>query len=572
MKKFVLPIILIILLVGVYPAFSEMNICESVNAVKGTLNLNSYNFERNGSLNIQGQWAIYMNKLLNPEQVELQKANQYLNIPSKLTNQLNGKNTGYMTMHLKIFLPKEIVYGIRLESTLSASKIWVNGILQARVGRVGKSYKEEKSIYLPSYLYFTAPNGVADIVIQTSNYRIIYPVLKSMKLGLKDKIMNMFITSASIDLIIVGGLFIIELIFLCFYSKFKDNKSFLYFSILCLFTQLRCLFLNERIVEHIFPNMPFELLSKTAAITYYLYIPVYVLFLRELFPDLPKKILKAALYFSIVFTIICTITNNTFYDRLAFLGEAGLLIILPSLLIFLIKKVKCKEENSLISLTAFIVLILASLNDMLVSNGMIFGRYGFQVGMFIFAFLETYIIISKYSNEIINIEKLKIEKQIIYEKSIKDDLTGLYKRNYIDKILDRVMGVYIEKGEIFSVIMFDIDYFKKINDKYGHLIGDDVLVVVSNIIKKSISNTDYAGRYGGEEFIIVMPNTGEQAAKEIAEKIRINIYDYIWENGMKVTISGGIYENKVSMNSECIKNADNLLYEAKGNGRNRIVV
>ncbi|WP_234117293.1 sensor domain-containing diguanylate cyclase [Clostridium hydrogenum] len=571
MKKFVLPIILIILLVGVYPAFSEMNTCESANAVKGTLNLKNYNFERNGSLNIQGQWEIYINKLLNPEQVKLQKANRYLNIPSKLTNQLNGKNTGYMTMHLKIFLPKGIVYGIRLESTLSASKIWVNGILQAQVGQVGKSYEEEKSIYLPSYLYFTAPNGVADIVIQTSNYRIIYPVLKSMKLGLKDKIMNMFIISASIDLIIVGGLFIIELISLCLYSKFKDNKSFLYFSVLCVFTQLRCLFLNERIIEHLFPNMPFELLSKTAAITYYLYIPIYVLFLKELFPDLPKKILKAALYFSIIFTIICTITNNTFYDRLGFLGEAALFIILLSLLIFLIKKVKCKEENSLISLTAFIVLVLASLNDILVSNGMIFGRYGFQVGMFIFVFLETYIIIRKYSNEIINIEKLKIEKQIIYERSIRDDLTGLYKRNYIDKVLDRAMVGYMEKDEKFSVIMFDIDYFKKINDNYGHLIGDDVLVVVSNIIKKNIRKTDYAGRYGGEEFIIIMPNTDEQVAKEIAEKIRINIDTYTWENGMKVTISGGIYENKVSMNSECIKNADNLLYEAKENGRNRIV-
>lgn len=570
MKKFILPIILIALLVGISPAFNDSNMHSHIKADKGILNLNNYDFEHRGNVKIEGQLELYVNKLLKPEQVKHEKADKYLILPDKLTTQLNGKNTGYMTVHLKIFLPEGIVYGLRIGSFLSASKIWVNGVLQGQVGQVGKSYDEEKSIYLPSYTYFTAQNGVADIVIQASNYRILYPVLKPFDLGLKDRIMNRFIVNAGGDLIIIGVLFIVELLFLCLYTRLKNNKFFLYFSVLCLLTQLRCLVLNERIIVHIFPNMPFELLSKTAAITYYLYIPIYVLLLRKLFSDFPKKLVNISLCFSILFTIICLITNNTFYDRLSFLGEAILIFIVIGILLFFIKKVRKKE--GIISFVAFIALIATAANDILINNGMIYGRYGFQVGMLIFAFLETYVIVMQYSDEIINAEKLKIENRIIYEKSIRDDLTGLYKRNYIGEILDKVMIKYINEGEIFSIMMFDVDYFKSINDNYGHLQGDKVLTDISKVIMECIGDTGYAGRYGGEEFIVILPNTKQERLVEIGERIRNKVNTFPWEDGIKVTISGGLYENKSNTNMECIKIVDDLLYEAKNSGRNKIVV
>ncbi|OAA93251.1 sensor domain-containing diguanylate cyclase [Clostridium coskatii] len=570
MKKIILPIIFIALLVGIFSAFNDSNNLNYIKADKGILNLSNYNFQQRGNVKIEGQLELYVNKLLNPEQVAHEKTDKYLILPDKLTTQLNGKNTGYMTVHLKVFLPKGVVYGLRIGSFLSASKIWVNGVLQGQVGQVGKSYEKEKSIYLPSYTYFTAQNGAADIVIQASNYTILYPVLKPMELGLKDRIMNRFIISASGDLIIVGVLLIVELLFLCLYGRLKNNKFFLYFSILCLFTQLRCLFLNERVIVHIFPNMPFELLSKTAAITYYLYMPIYVLLLKELFPDFPKKLVNISFCFSIFFTTICLITNNTFYDRLSFLSEAILIFIVIGILIFFIKK--AKKGEGIISFVAFTALIATAANDVLINNGMIYGRYGFQVGMLIFAFLETYVIIMQYSDEIINAEKLKIENRIIYEKSIKDDLTGLYKRNYIEGILNEVIKKYINEGEIFSIMMFDVDYFKLINDNYGHLQGDKVLTDISKVITECIGDTGYAGRYGGEEFIVILPNTKQEGLVEIGERIRNKINTFPWEDGIKVTISGGLYENKSNTNMECIKIVDDLLYEAKNSGRNKIVV
>jgi diguanylate cyclase (GGDEF)-like protein len=571
MRKIIIVIIFIVLSI-ITCLFLNNNKVGNVKAIKGIMNLSNYNFTQNGIVKLDGQWELYNNKLLMPEDLKNERPDKYLIIPSELKTQLNGQTTGYMTLHLRIYAPEEVVYGFKIQRLLSASKVWVNGVLQGEAGKVGESYKEEKAIYLPIYAYFTSKDRIVDIVIQTSNYTDIFPVIKSMNFGLKNQIMNQFILDAGVDLIIIGGLLILELLFLSLYKCLERNMPFLYFSILCLFIQLRCLFLNERIIVHFFPNMSYELLSKTAALTYYLWVPIYVLFLNELFTNLPRKIIAISSIFSIVFAIICLTTNNTFYDRLSFLSEAILLIIIINILIFLIKKVKEREKNSYISLMAFLFLLVTAINDILVNNGFTYGKYGFQIGMFIFAFLETYILTINYSDQITKSEKLKMENQIIYQKSIRDSMTSLYNRTYIEAILDTMIENYINEGKIFTTLMLDIDYFKSINDNYGHLCGDKVLVAISDLLKKSLRTTDYIGRYGGEEFFVILPNTEKEKAKEIAERIRNNIENLSWKEGINVTISGGLYENDTYTKYECIKNADKLLYIAKEKGRNRIEI
>ncbi|MDD3224561.1 MAG: GGDEF domain-containing protein [Clostridium sp.] len=568
MKKFII-VITFVILVLIYPSINKHKVI-SDKAIKGTMNLNKYNFVKNGTVKLDGELELYNNKLLNPEQIKDAKTNRYLIIPSKLKTQLNGETTGYMTLRLRIYAPSNTVYGLRIEQMLSASKVWVNGILQSQVGKVGKSYNSEKAIYLPTYSYFNSKDGVIDIVIETSNYTNLFPTIKSMDFGLKDQIMNKFVLNSGVDLMILGSLFIIGGLFLFFYLSLKNNKSFLYFSAMCILAELRCLFLNERLIVHFFPNMPFELLSKTAAITYYLFIPVYVLFLKGIFKNLSRKIVTLSLTFSAVFTTICLTTNNTFYDRLSYLSEAILAVIVLYLLIFLIKSFINRYENSGVSLLALIFLIITAINDILLNNGFLYSKYGFQIGMLIFSFLETYVLITNYCDDLLHLERLKIENQIIYNKSIRDNLTNLYNRNYLDEILDVLMEKYINKNETFSVIMFDIDFFKSVNDNYGHLYGDKVLIAVSNTLNTNITDNCYACRYGGEEFVVILSNTVKQKAKTIAEKIRKSVSELSFENGIKVTVSGGVYENNTTTKYECIKKADKLLYNAKRLGRNRI--
>jgi two-component system cell cycle response regulator len=164
------------------------------------------------------------------------------------------------------------------------------------------------------------------------------------------------------------------------------------------------------------------------------------------------------------------------------------------------------------------------------------------------------------------------------EKIIKDELTKIYNRRYINERLPVDIDNSIEKQCPLSVIMADIDFFKDVNDNYGYLIGDKILIDFAKLIQSSIrKNTDWVGRYGGEEFLIVLNNTDLENAYKISEKIRKLVEDKIFEyeeKKVKITSSFGVcglINNKVNM-EELIQIADKNLYQAKNNGRNKTIV
>ncbi len=159
----------------------------------------------------------------------------------------------------------------------------------------------------------------------------------------------------------------------------------------------------------------------------------------------------------------------------------------------------------------------------------------------------------------------------IKHKSVRDSLTKLYNHMHILQILEKEITKTKRYKNNLSVLLLDLDYFKEINDTFGHRVGDKVLLGLSSSLVKNIRNIDYVGRYGGDEFIIIFPNTDIKMAYNISERIRINIEKIKWEkNTIRITISGGLVELKnEDLNSLIIK-ADKILYKAKANGRNRI--
>ncbi|CAH2214889.1 sensor domain-containing diguanylate cyclase [Tepidibacter aestuarii] len=166
------------------------------------------------------------------------------------------------------------------------------------------------------------------------------------------------------------------------------------------------------------------------------------------------------------------------------------------------------------------------------------------------------------------INKMNIQ---LKELSITDGLTGLYNHKHICQILKKeIQKSCILKSDL-SIIMIDIDHFKKINDNYGHQFGDDVLVEISKYIKKYIDKNGFVGRYGGEEFLIVLPNSNIENTYKKAEKIRNGIKNIRFNNkDAVVTISGGAVQFKEESSKDIVNKADNLLYKAKENGRDRI--
>jgi len=151
-----------------------------------------------------------------------------------------------------------------------------------------------------------------------------------------------------------------------------------------------------------------------------------------------------------------------------------------------------------------------------------------------------------------------------YKRKIEiDPLTKVYNRNILESKIESLFHIYNKK----SIIMLDIDFFKKINDTYGHQTGDEVLKYFANHIKNTVRKNDFVVRYGGEEFLIFMPNTTKEEAYIAIYKIKNSLKDV---NGLHFTFSAGIADEGDTL-AEMIKIADERLYKAKKEGRNKIV-
>ncbi|WP_160165010.1 GGDEF domain-containing response regulator [Chrysiogenes arsenatis] len=171
-----------------------------------------------------------------------------------------------------------------------------------------------------------------------------------------------------------------------------------------------------------------------------------------------------------------------------------------------------------------------------------------------------------------NVTTLEMERRKFEEQAMKDPLTGIYNRKFFFQELDQEIARSGRFHDPFSVVMFDIDYFKRVNDTYGHQVGDSVLKEVVVLTQGVIRNCDIFGRYGGEEFVLLLPNTKREGATHLAEKLRRAIEQHEFDYIDKLTVSLGVTsfsEDQRDANA-LINSADTALYRAKNNGRNRV--
>ncbi len=161
------------------------------------------------------------------------------------------------------------------------------------------------------------------------------------------------------------------------------------------------------------------------------------------------------------------------------------------------------------------------------------------------------------------------------DASNRDGLTGIYNRRFLETSLDKEFSRVRRYGGTLSFILLDIDFFKKVNDNLGHLAGDEVLRRAAEIFSHTIRDSDTLGRYGGEEFAVILPQTELDGAVILAERLRQNIeeaeilYD---KNPIPVTISLGVTQlsDDVAAYEQLINDADIALYQSKENGRNKV--
>lgn len=183
------------------------------------------------------------------------------------------------------------------------------------------------------------------------------------------------------------------------------------------------------------------------------------------------------------------------------------------------------------------------------------------VGSFVatgFAFMSEYVV-----------EKIQ---KALYDLSFTDTLTGVFNRRKIEEALSIELEKQKRKKSEISIVLVDIDNFKKINDTFGHLVGDTVIKDVATLLCNGIRKIDYVGRWGGEEFLLIFPHTSLKNTLIPLEDLRVAISEHIFHDNLKITCSFGVAStNKNNLSQhKLIKLADTALYEAKEQGKNRI--
>jgi diguanylate cyclase (GGDEF)-like protein len=232
----------------------------------------------------------------------------------------------------------------------------------------------------------------------------------------------------------------------------------------------------------------------------------------------------------------------------------------------------------LLARSARIVIVAAVLGTLLTFGGMALSAPGSEFGIALVNRLMSVALI--WIAAFAAIQHLSIGQRLgdqLRKQALTDPLTGLYNRRHVFACIDRELKRFNRYEIVFSVILIDADHFKQVNDNYGHGTGDATLRLISNVCMASVRETDIVGRFGGEEFIVLLPHTRVTEARVVAERIRHDLAVLSREQldgAVLVTLSLGVAEvaPEIASFDALLAAADKALYAAKREGRDRVVV
>jgi diguanylate cyclase (GGDEF)-like protein len=559
-------------------------------ATDGVLDAREWNFEQQGTFILDGDWEFYNNEFLTPNEISKIEADSYeSNIGDFTKVIINGNNieeSGYGTYHIMISRPNQVEnLGLKLGDICADYTMYINGEIVAKSGNIALSLEETVGEYKPQSVFFTA-NGDIDIVIMVSTFR--QPLgqdWSQIEVGTQSQIKVLRDKTYLFEGLMIGSSFIAFLIFFSanFIGKKNLSKSPLMLGLFSLNILLRVSSMGERSIGILFPNISFNVLFSIEYLTYYLGIALLVFLIDSYFQDLILINIKRIVFIVCAFSSLLVLIFPPRIFVYTLIPMQGFSIIVTVYLFVRCLKSTIFDNDGLTTITSgIIIFVICALNDILYTNGVIntgfFVSYSNFVLIYIYSNVMIQIYVEKYarnitlSKQVLNLNNT-LEKKVedrtkkLKEMALKDSLTNLYNHGFMFDLMERFAD---SDQEIkFSVLMFDIDYFKNVNDDYGHQSGDDVLVKLANYYITHKRPTDYVGRYGGEEFIMVLPETSLINAKIVAEKHRLAIKELCFNNSnIKITVSVGIAYYEGGSIPKLIELADKRLYKAKKAGRN----
>lgn len=358
-------------------------------------------------------------------------------------------------------------------------------------------------------------------------------------------------------------IFVFALLQIFYRLEGRNKREYLYYSLGMLFIAI------SLINEMVFFELPSSIILFKKLVLLARFIGVFFISfaIGEHFDFRVNKITGYLLF--VVFLVLTVFyTDLTLFIKTINLATIFLLLAMISWL-YTTWQNRNQSSSKIIFTSVLIILFLVSLDfyNVMFRNMFVISMYIY--GLILFAFSIMYVVFMDYVQACTMIAHERERAHQLYQRSIRDGMTGVYNHQYI--------AATLEKNRIpYALVILDLDNFKEINDSYGHQTGDYVLKELVKTIKKRIRKTDILGRYGGDEFVLILYNCRREEVEKIAHGIKDAVEEPIYNrNGdkIKVTTSMGIYISLEEEDGEDVLNkADRALYLAKNKGKNKIVI
>ncbi|WP_169907679.1 sensor domain-containing diguanylate cyclase [Priestia abyssalis] len=565
----------------------------------------SYSTEKK-KMSLHREWEFYWNQLLDPKAIKQEDIKpDYIQVPSSWQeNMINGEtlpNFGYATYRLQLKVPPEDIgrnKALYLEYVGTAYQLWIDGQKKQGIGVVGKSRDEETPKLRLNLAFFEPKYETVEIVIQVSNHSFREGgIFGEVSYGDPTALIPSIVKTFAKEISIIGGFFFVGLYHIVIFGIRKIDLPSLLIGLIGMAGAIRTLLLNEYLMFLLIPGISWELMTKVEYLVEIAGFTFVVLLMKHMYP---KEVHTISLRLAYVFVAACSayvlLTPVHVFTETMFIHVTMMSIFLFYFVFYVgIVAAWRKREGAQVNLIALAIIVVSMCHDTLYYTQVIDTFSTLEYSVLLFLLLQAVIVSYRYSqlfgkNEMLTAELVKmnhtLEEKVIertkelqekneelFRLATTDGLTGMLNRRYF---LDRVKEQLAEGKSGISLLLIDIDNFKRINDRYGHMGGDQVLITFSDILKTSCASEGIVGRIGGEEFAVCLAGIEKEESMETAERLRA-----FTENGrffldegeqIPVTVSiGTVYtKRKDIIFEELYHHADMALYTSKETGKNKV--
>ena len=549
---------------------------EKQTAVNGKLDLSSVNMAESDPVLLVGEWQFYWKQFVLSDNFEtdIDAPNDLIVAPSFWQNQVHLGDQitprGFATYRLRVKLQAtESLLSLSMPVMGTAYRLYVNQELVDEVGKIAINEQHSEPNYSPKIVTIRAPEGQLDIILQVSNYDLAWGGLWfPIKLASADKQFQAELRK-SIRTVSIAAIFFTIAVLSLFHFALRPTDS------LPFLLALSCLCLGMREVEtsHILYfadaiSFSFDTVIRINFLTFYMAILFITAYFHFSYPNEFGR--KSTLFISVIsclFSISTFVASpNVFSEFMRYFQFFSLGVLVWGFYSILLAARRGRMGAKLLAVGAAILFAL-TLNDILFSLTIVNTGNMAGLGLLCFILCQNYLTYVRFINDSREMKVLSIQAN-------QDPLTLLLNRRGLLDAISHTIAEQREESTHFSVMIIDFDHFKKLNDSLGHDIGDRVLVKGSKIMQSVVRKQDLVARWGGEEFVIFLPNTDKEGAEILAEKLRVRLSKDVSDDlHHAFTSSLGVAQSEEGESfSRCLKRADIALYSAKKSGRNCVVL